>query len=659
MKNDFALEQGKVFIGSESNKAAAQTISKDATITFDGKLTISENAITSDKIKDGEVKTADIANANVTLGKIETLGDAEIIVGSTTGNNAVAMSGDVTMNNAGATKIGEGKVTTTEILDGTIATADIANEAVTNDKIADGTIAVSKISTSNTGSDGQLLAKDGDSFKWKNASDVQLSADNIALAENYILIGNSDGKAESKVMKGDATLVADGTITVADGAITSAKIKDGEVKTADIADAAITNTKLSDQGETNEILSVDADGNLKWVKASEMETSFSLTKNQIFVGNASDKAAAVDMTGDATIVADGTITIADGAINSDKIKDGEVKTADIADANVTTDKIKDANVTLGKIETLGDAKIIVGTTTGNTAVAMSGDVTMDNAGATKIGEGKVTTTEILDGTIKNEDLNKSDIPLSGFAAAEDNVSMGGNALTNVATPTLGTDAANKSYVDGINTDLTNQVNALKVDNHAIPYWDGTKYANSSMWSDGTHVKYSASAPDSYTYAFQVDGEFKTNKIYHSSDARWKQNITTIDSALAKVEQLRGVTYEWRTEEFPEKNFSKGTQVGLIAQEVEAVIPELVTTDNSGYKAVEYANLVAVLIEAVKEQQAMINAQAAEIESLKASNADMTAQIERMNNLESQVKLMQNQLEAFAQMMNMLNVSASK
>ena len=53
------------------------------------------------------------------------------------------------------------------------------------------------------------------------------------------------------------------------------------------------------------------------------------------------------------------------------------------------------------------------------------------------------------------------------------------------------------------------------------------------------------------------------------------------------------------------NFPEGKRIGLIAQEVEEVIPELVHTADDGYKSVEYANLIAVLIEAVKEQQKQI------------------------------------------------------
>ena len=72
-------------------------------------------------------------------------------------------------------------------------------------------------------------------------------------------------------------------------------------------------------------------------------------------------------------------------------------------------------------------------------------------------------------------------------------------------------------------------------------------------------------------------------------------------------QLQGVSYLWRTEEFPQNGFTEGRQIGLIAQELEKVLPELVNTDNEGYKSVSYDKLTAILIEDVKKQQEQINA----------------------------------------------------
>ena len=90
-------------------------------------------------------------------------------------------------------------------------------------------------------------------------------------------------------------------------------------------------------------------------------------------------------------------------------------------------------------------------------------------------------------------------------------------------------------------------------------------------------------------------------FYETSDARIKTDINTIDAGLHKVQNLRGVTFRNSQREDSE------TEVGLIAQEVQAVVPEIVTTTPSGYLQVDYAKMVAVLIEAVKEQQSTIQA----------------------------------------------------
>ena len=120
----------------------------------------------------------------------------------------------------------------------------------------------------------------------------------------------------------------------------------------------------------------------------------------------------------------------------------------------------------------------------------------------------------------------------------------------------------------------------------------------------------------------VNGLAKCSKGYWSgSDFRWKKNISPIADALKKVTQMQGVHFNWKTDEYPDKHFSQGQQTGLIAQEVEKVLPELVHTDKEGYKSVSYDKITAVLIEAVKElkadHQAKIEQLEAEIAQLKA------------------------------------------
>ena len=96
--------------------------------------------------------------------------------------------------------------------------------------------------------------------------------------------------------------------------------------------------------------------------------------------------------------------------------------------------------------------------------------------------------------------------------------------------------------------------------------------------------------------------------YSSSDKNWKKNIKPIENAVEKVKQISGNTFEWIEDTNPVSRVhgNKGKDVGVIAQEIEAVLPEIVTTRESGMKAVKYDKLVALLIEAIKEQQKQID-----------------------------------------------------
>jgi len=106
----------------------------------------------------------------------------------------------------------------------------------------------------------------------------------------------------------------------------------------------------------------------------------------------------------------------------------------------------------------------------------------------------------------------------------------------------------------------------------------------------------------------------------TSDERLKTNIQTISGALDTITALRGVQFDWTADndaEFKIGADNAGTQIGLIAQEVEQVLPEVVKPNGvKDYKTVEYDKIVAVLIEAVKEQQQQIDALQQQIDALK-------------------------------------------
>ncbi|MEG0926716.1 tail fiber domain-containing protein [Chryseobacterium sp.] len=116
--------------------------------------------------------------------------------------------------------------------------------------------------------------------------------------------------------------------------------------------------------------------------------------------------------------------------------------------------------------------------------------------------------------------------------------------------------------------------------------------------------------------FNVIGSVQSHGVTLSSDARFKTDIATIKNALPIITSLRGTTYEMNKAAFPERHFADGKQYGVIAQEIEKVLPELVITNEDGYKSVNYQGMIPVLIEAVKEQQKIIQQLQKDMEQLK-------------------------------------------
>jgi hypothetical protein len=100
-----------------------------------------------------------------------------------------------------------------------------------------------------------------------------------------------------------------------------------------------------------------------------------------------------------------------------------------------------------------------------------------------------------------------------------------------------------------------------------------------------------------------DWEFRGDvEAFTSSDKRFKDNIVNIENPLDKISKIGGYTYEWNEKSEKEKGKK---DIGVIAQEIEEVLPELVQTRENGYKAVKYDKLVALLIEGIKEQDLRI------------------------------------------------------
>lgn len=119
-----------------------------------------------------------------------------------------------------------------------------------------------------------------------------------------------------------------------------------------------------------------------------------------------------------------------------------------------------------------------------------------------------------------------------------------------------------------------------------------------------------------TAMLEVGGSIlATGTITQSSDERLKKDVTKLTGSLDKLSQIRGVRYKWID---PSKhNDDSGDQIGVIAQEIEKVFPEAVREDKEGIKSVSYGDLIAPLIEAIKELKLITESQQREIEELRS------------------------------------------
>jgi hypothetical protein len=171
------------------------------------------------------------------------------------------------------------------------------------------------------------------------------------------------------------------------------------------------------------------------------------------------------------------------------------------------------------------------------------------------------------------------------------------------------------------------------------------YVSGSSWKSfidgGLRVAGGTRWDRSPSFTLDVDGDIRaTGNVIAYSDVRDKENIDTISGSLGIINDIRGVRFDWN-DAYKDKHKMKnqhslrqapssgssfvidprleGRQIGVIAQEVEPILPELVFEDDDGRKNVSYANLTAVLVEAVKEQQEQIEELKQEVKEIKNAN----------------------------------------
>ena len=159
--------------------------------------------------------------------------------------------------------------------------------------------------------------------------------------------------------------------------------------------------------------------------------------------------------------------------------------------------------------------------------------------------------------------------------------------------------------NGIGSNCNNCSIIQGVDNNI-----GAGSSNVHVIGDGVQVP--AGTNNSF-FVGCIDGIYCEGDVeaFSSSDERLKDNISLIDNCLEKVLSVDAINFEWNDKQ---KTYT-GRDIGLIAQQVEVISPEIVETRKNGYKAIKYEKIVPILIGAIQDQQKIIDRMEDEIDRL--------------------------------------------
>jgi len=142
------------------------------------------------------------------------------------------------------------------------------------------------------------------------------------------------------------------------------------------------------------------------------------------------------------------------------------------------------------------------------------------------------------------------------------------------------------------------VGTVQGTNHNVQYNDNGNLAGASDFLySGSKVGINNTVND-LTYNLEVSGSIRASAaLLSNSDERLKENIYPIDNALSRLSSIEGVYFDWKK--------GGNRQVGVIAQQVQKVLPEVVSEDKDSYLSVDYTKLVPLLIEGLNEQAMLI------------------------------------------------------
>ena len=290
--------------------------------------------------------------------------------------------------------------------------------------------------------------------------------------------------------------------------------------------------------------------------------------------------------------------------------------------------IQNANITNNGNMTVSGSSIVTGLITTNTGISVTNggnNFTVDSSGDT-----------VIAGTVNITNSGSSALNVIGSSTLQ-TLSVNGLSTINrqmtISDSTSCTSSTTGALLVAggvgiggslnVNTDIVS-AHGLKVGSRQTPTFytatDGTTIItnatdyNGSGQSGALQVTGGAWFGESVSIGTDthIAGTLYATQTTTVSDKRLKENVVLIDNPLDKVMAMRGVYFDWiDKEKYNDKN-----QIGFIAQEVEAVCPQLVVTKEDGFKSVNYSQTVSLLVEAIKEQQDIINQLRADMDELK-------------------------------------------
>jgi hypothetical protein len=278
---------------------------------------------------------------------------------------------------------------------------------------------------------------------------------------------------------------------------------------------------------------------------------------------------------------------------------------EIADGSVTTAKLDDGAVTSAKLaaNAVSSANVVDNSLT-------AGDLAAGSVGSSELAANSVTTAEIAAGAVATSDLadgavtgaklaSLSDLEISS-AASSTSLSVANTSSTGRSRLDL-VDASGQQFAHIVVTNASPSTMIIANNRTGAKVQLRTAGLTRMTVANDGNIGIGTSVPSRILTVQQgstTDPIADAWTVY--SSRRWKTNIEPIEGALDKVQLLRGVSFAWTA--------NGQRDIGLIAEEVGEVIPEVVAYDVNSEDAtsVDYGRLVAVLIEAVKEQQEEID-----------------------------------------------------